>query len=1047
VSIAQGLCRTLLVVSLFFAGSLARAEPEDLGTLMARAETMLASGHGADPEAAAAAADAVSQLQTTGDPQLLAARRLLGRVLEDAGRWEEARAEMTALQSSCVTTEDLLGCPEELASVLLKLRRTDEAAALLAGSEGTTRPQRLELLSRIARERGDYVSAMGLASEAVSRRQTTDPIDRNLTRSYQAVGDLEWFRGHFESAHQWYSRAVDQAQQTLPSDHPWRAASLAALGLSEYELGDLASSRQHRTEAVTIALARRGPEHPETIGYQHELANLEQDEGNYPTALVIYQELLPHVSASLPTDWTATFLHNLGRLRRRLGDGAGALEADTQSLALWESALGPDHPYVALATQALGADEEMLGGFASAQAHYERASGIWERRLGPASTEVASALVGAARSALHRGRDANVRDLTRRVESIAVSAPRSEIRIAEVLADLSDLWIARGEWRRAATGFEAAVFRLGGAFGPAHPRVALLRARWARALFASGSSAQAVVQAQAADKAWRSHVRRTTRYLSEGQALRVAAQVPEARDVLLSLALAGRAPADETLDVVVRDRALCLDEMVARQRLLREATELPAVTLRSEIEKAARRLAQLLYREAEEPLPERQAAIALATAQIDSAQQRLQTLGPPGRAASRAEIGRRDVLAALPPRSVMVSFVRFLDLRTPAEGRPWYLAVVTRPRAPTRIVDLGPAPEIDEAIREWRAEIDDVRRAVRDGSLAMRRQDAAGQRLRRLIWDPLRSELGNRLVFIVPDGALNLVAWAGLPLEGGRFLAEDTVTIQLLSTERDLVAFAAGSRVARGRLVALGGPDFNLDGEGPIEEARARRGGEGEACRVAPRFRALPGSLQEVSDLAARWPSADREVMTGRQADKSALRAAAPHATVLHLATHGFFRDAAECGPIEAATALDPLFSVGLALAGANRASDEEGDHDGLLTAAELAGLDLSHTQWAVLSACGSGLGRIEDGEGVLGLRRALAMAGVRTVIMSLADVDDDFTRRLMGALYANRFQRALDTPDALRAAEREMLGELRARGESTHPAYWATFVAVGDWH
>jgi hypothetical protein len=407
------------------------------------------------------------------------------------------------------------------------------------------------------------------------------------------------------------------------------------------------------------------------------------------------------------------------------------------------------------------------------------------------------------------------------------------------------------------------------------------------------------------------------------------------------------------------------------------------------------------------------------------------------------------VLAALPARSAILSFVHFLDMRTPGRGRPRYLAVVAKPHRPTRIFDLGPALNVDEAVRAWRAEVEDLRRAVRDGSLAMRRQDEAGQRLRGLIWDPVRSELGDGLVFIIPDGTINLVAWAGLPLESGRFLAEDDVTIHLLSTERDLVAFAGGSPAARGRLVAVGGPDFDLDGAASAERGDSRGSGGPEDCRVAPRFHPLPGSLQEVTDLAAGWPAADREVMTGRNAEKGAFRMSAPGATVLHLATHGFFRDPTTCEKIDAggAISLDPLFTAGLALAGANRSSDAKGGHDGLLTAAELAGLDLSHTQWAVLSACGTGLGRIEDGEGVLGLRRAMAMAGVRTVIMSLSDVDDDLTRRFMSALYTSRFQRGLRTPDALRAAEREVLAQLRATGESSHPAYWATFVAAGDWH
>ena len=99
-----------------------------------------------------------------------------------------------------------------------------------------------------------------------------------------------------------------------------------------------------------------------------------------------------------------------------------------------------------------------------------------------------------------------------------------------------------------------------------------------------------------------------------------------------------------------------------------------------------------------------------------------------------------------------------------------------------------------------------------------------------------------------------------------------------------------------------------------------------------------------------------------------------------------------------------------------------------------------------MLSACDTGLGTVAAGEGVLGLRRAFQVAGARTVIMSLWSVEDQATRQWMEALYHARLGQRLDTADAVREAGLTMLRERRAKGQSVHPFYWASFVAAGDW-
>jgi CHAT domain-containing protein len=117
-----------------------------------------------------------------------------------------------------------------------------------------------------------------------------------------------------------------------------------------------------------------------------------------------------------------------------------------------------------------------------------------------------------------------------------------------------------------------------------------------------------------------------------------------------------------------------------------------------------------------------------------------------------------------------------------------------------------------------------------------------------------------------------------------------------------------------------------------------------------------------------------------------------------------------------------------------------------VLTAEEVAALNLSGVEWAVLSGCDTGAGELMAGEGVFGLRRAFQLAGARTVIMSLWPVEDQATRQWMTTLYRGRFFEKLSTADAVREAGLRMLRQRRAKGLSTHPFHWAAFVAAGDW-
>ena len=121
----------------------------------------------------------------------------------------------------------------------------------------------------------------------------------------------------------------------------------------------------------------------------------------------------------------------------------------------------------------------------------------------------------------------------------------------------------------------------------------------------------------------------------------------------------------------------------------------------------------------------------------------------------------------------------------------------------------------------------------------------------------------------------------------------------------------------------------------------------------------------------------------------------------------------------------------GIALAGANRRPAPIGADDGILTALEVASLDLSGCDLAVLSACETGLGMTAGGEGLLGLQRAFQVAGAHAVVASLWSVGDKPTQALMARFYENLWRKNLPPAAALREAQLSMLREGLDRGLS----------------
>ncbi len=363
-----------------------------------------------------------------------------------------------------------------------------------------------------------------------------------------------------------------------------------------------------------------------------------------------------------------------------------------------------------------------------------------------------------------------------------------------------------------------------------------------------------------------------------------------------------------------------------------------------------------------------------------------------------------------------------------------YAAYVLATTGDPQVFDLGPADVIDDAVNKFRKAVSNPKNQhVAD----------LGHALYTLTIGKLTPALGTSTdILLAPDGSLNVVPFSALVDDHQDYLIKH-FTFTYLTSGRDLLRLQVKSK-AQGGGVVFANPSFDATGSTPAPTtapvAPAGSRGPRSLDLSSLSWPQLPGTGEEADEVEKMWSGfADYR---GARATETALKAL--HGPkILHLATHGFFLDDAPPPPkndsgVVTPTYLNPLLRSGLALAGANKLSS--GDDDGILTAMEASGLDLWGTKLVVLSACDTGNGKVTNGDGVYGLRRALVIAGAEGLVMSLWQVDDLATRDLMAGYY-QRLKAGRPRSSALR----DIQLEIGAREKYAHPYYWASFLAAGD--
>jgi CHAT domain-containing protein len=163
---------------------------------------------------------------------------------------------------------------------------------------------------------------------------------------------------------------------------------------------------------------------------------------------------------------------------------------------------------------------------------------------------------------------------------------------------------------------------------------------------------------------------------------------------------------------------------------------------------------------------------------------------------------------------------------------------------------------------------------------------------------------------------------------------------------------------------------------------------------------------------------------------------------LLHLATHGYFYPGIKFTSNDllinnySGPNLSPMLRSGIVLAGVNNSQGTDSENDGFLTAQEIARLNFSNLDLAVLSACETGLGEAIGSEGVFGLQRAFKLAGAKSLIMSLWKVPDQQTSELMSFFYIN-YMNGMTKSQSLKQAQIAM------RKKYKSPFMWGGFILL----
>jgi len=911
----------------------------------------------------------------------------------------------------------------------------------LTGEDSAETHRRKQTLASALQLAGDHAGSIKLYTEILRSVENQKGADsREALYAMMPLVGSYWSQNRLDELEPLYVRML-----AISKKHDGEASLSYASQLSMYATllnarNEYSSAQRVYEQALAIheALAKTKDD-PQLLSAIQAAASVYWQTNQKPKAIALYDRLIATAESSktmnvvmrAATLWSVAAVYHYG------GREDLAKPLSRKVIGLYEKEIArlekanPDDPMILTMLGQLGLNYRQLDDLASADKVLTRAIALEAKRggfggWGATLAEIKRAQ-GNPKAALALLEQAQAQ-LTK---VSPTSATAYSMPIAEVLREL-------GELARAEALLVGHMKHLAKTYGNKHPFYGLSLLSMARVFMAAGKSGQAE---KALSESLEISERELSLVLKTGTEAdhavyfgRNGYQLDTAIDFQLGFAPNSPSAARLGLTTLLRRKGRVLDAAAASLATIRSKLSTEDRKLLDDLASARTQLAKLTVAG---PTATGEASYAKEIAALEEEVHRLELQVGKKSAAYRVvsqaiELGAVQKL--IPKDARLVEIVNF----QPSDPKVVYQAkyvplprqyaayVVGRTGAPV-FIDLGSAAVIDAAVEKFR-------KALADPA------DTQAQAHGRALYDLTMAKIVPRLggatsVLIAPDGSLNVVPFSALVDDKQQFLIK-RFTFTYLTSGRDLLRLEVKT-TAQGGGVIFADPMF--DGAPAPKGDAPRTRGRRSADLASLAWPALPGTGEEAVEVEKTMRG--MKIFRGAQATEGALKAV--HGPkVLHLATHGFFLPDEPAAKVDAAAPPsayeNPLLRSGLAFTGANKLSS--GTDDGILTAMEATGLDLWGTKLVVLSACETGAGKVTNGDGVYGLRRALVIAGAESLVMSLWQVDDVATKDLMTGYY-----KRLGAGKPRSSALRDVQLELGARAEYAHPYFWASFLPAGD--
>ncbi len=315
-----------------------------------------------------------------------------------------------------------------------------------------------------------------------------------------------------------------------------------------------------------------------------------------------------------------------------------------------------------------------------------------------------------------------------------------------------------------------------------------------------------------------------------------------------------------------------------------------------------------------------------------------------------------------------------------------------------------------------------------------------------VFWEPIYNKVKDKkVVFLSPDGVYNQINVESLKINDSEYVI-DKMNVRVVGNTKSIAALRSkeARKVAKKEApkeftaMLLGNPKYYADDKNRL--LAMNDASRGKANSFIPQ---LPGTEKEVNTINQLlidngWKI---ESYLGTNATEQQIKQAQNY-TLIHIATHGFFDDQEkeESNDLLAEEDDNPLNRAGLITEGGGdvlmKATKNYNIEDGVLTAHEAMNLNFENTELIVLSACETGRGEIQQGEGVFGLQRSFLVAGADAIVMSLFQVSDEVTQMLMVEFYKN-WLAGQDKRTAFNNAQRTI------KESYSDPIYWGSFTMI----